>query len=91
MRIALLAIVASSLFVARSAYASETVAYSYDTQGRLINASHSGSGDNAGLGVTYQYDLAGNRTTYVVTGSKNRGQQVVVVPLNRFTVIPINP
>jgi hypothetical protein len=80
-----------SFFFTVPAHASEVIVYSYDSQGRLVDTSHSGSGDSAGLEIAYQYDLAGNRTIYVVTGSKNRGQMVVVVPLNGFTVIPINP
>ena len=71
--------------------AAESVSYIYDAQGRLVEANHSGSGSNTGLVVKYQYDLAGNRTVYIVTGSKNRGQKLVVVPLNGFTIIPINP
>jgi YD repeat-containing protein len=70
----------------------ETISYTYDTQGRLIEASHSGSGSNAGLDVQYRYDLSNNRTAQIVTGSRNKGQQVVVVPTsNGFNVIPVNP
>jgi hypothetical protein len=73
------------------AHANEVVTYQYDAQGRLTQAAYSGSGENAGLALNYQVDLTGNRLLYLVTSSKNRGQQVVVVPLNGFTVIPINP
>ncbi len=70
--------------------ASETVTYTYDAQGRLIETAHSG-GPNANLDIRYGYDLRGNRTTQTISGSKNNGQQVVVLPLNGFTIIPINP
>ena len=71
--------------------ASEIVNYSYDAQGRLIDAVHS-SGPNSGLDIQYQYDLVGNRTTQTVTGSKNAGQQAVVTPMGAgFSVTPINP
>jgi len=73
------------------ALASETVNYSYDTQGRLVQASHSGSGPNSALAIIIQYDSKGNRVSQTVTGSTNAGQEVVVLPLNGFTVIPINP
>jgi len=79
------------LLTAGAANASETITYSYDAQGRLIGASHSGSGGNTGLDITYQYDLAGNRTANAITGSKNKGQEVVVIPINGFMAIPINP
>lgn len=74
-----------------SASASETVSYSYDAQGRLIQATHSGSGPNNAMAINIQYDAKGNRLSQTVTGSTNAGQQVVVLPLNGFTIIPINP
>jgi len=83
---------ARAIAFALSATVAETVDYSYDSQGRLIEAAHSGAGSNAGLDIRYQYDLNNNRVTQTVTGSKNSGQQVVAVPLgNGINVIPINP
>ena len=74
-----------------SAVATETVTYSYDAQGRIVEAAHTGSGPNAALDIQYQYDLAGNRTTQTVTDSRNAGQQVILTPVNGFTITPINP
>lgn len=77
--------------VAVPGIASETVTYGYDAQGRLIDAAHTGGGATAGLDIQYQYDLAGNRSSQKVTGSANKGQQVIVLPINGFTIVPINP
>ena len=75
-----------------AARASETVAYIYDAQGRMIEANHSATGPNANLDIQYQYDLAGNRTVHAVTGSSNTGQQVIVTPMGgSFDITPINP
>jgi YD repeat-containing protein len=71
------------------AEAAETVVYSYDAQGRLIGAAYSGSSESAGQNITLMYDASGNRTAYTVSGSRNLGQQVIVLPLNGFTIIPI--
>jgi hypothetical protein len=48
----------------------ETIAYSYDAQGRLTNVVHSGSVNN-NLVANYTYDKADNRNTVNVTGSPN--------------------
>lgn len=50
------------------ANASETVTYSYDALGRLVASSTSG-GPNDGVATSTQFDPAGNRTNYSVTGS----------------------
>lgn len=74
------------------AVAAETITYSYDVQGRLVSAAHSGTGPNSGLNIQSQQDLTDNRTVQAVTGSKNNGQQVVVLPIgDGFKLIPINP
>lgn len=70
------------------ALASETINYSYDVHGRLIQVSRSGTVNN-GAQTVYQHDNADNRTRVTITHAASR---VVVVPLNGFTVIPIpNP
>ncbi len=43
---------------------SGSVTYVYDTLGRLSTATYS-----SGVVITYVYDAAGNRTSYVTTGS----------------------
>lgn len=78
---------AVALFVAGSpAMAQEQVKIDYDALGRLIKVTHE-SGPNSGTVSAYAYDPASNRTNVTVTGAKKR---VVVVPLNVFTVIPLN-
>lgn len=46
------------------AWAASSVTYAYDALGRLIEVAYSN-----GTVITYSYDAAGNRTTYVVTGA----------------------
>lgn len=41
-----------------------SVAYTYDSLGRLVQASYSN-----GVVITYVYDAAGNRSSYTVTGA----------------------
>lgn len=64
-----------------SAQSQETIEYTYDALGRLIEADHGTGGD-----VTYDYDEADNRTSVTVNGGS---AEIVVVPLNGFTVIPL--
>lgn len=90
----------SLTFLATSANAQEETKYSYDALGRLTDISTSG-GVNSGVATSIKYDAAGNRTNYAVSGSANTGPDtgggasaprqamVIVVPLNGFTVIPI--
>jgi len=69
------------------ASASGTITYSYDALGRLVTMDMPAS-----VQSTYKYDDAGNRYEQKVTGSPNPPpppQAVVVVPLNGFTIIPI--
>lgn len=52
---------ALALLAASAAEASETITYSYDARGRLIQVSHSGT-VNDGIVSSYSYDRADNRT-----------------------------
>lgn len=90
MRATLVLAASAAALVPIAASASETVTYGYDAKGRLVAVSHAGSVNN-GLTATYAYDAADNRTstsTVVPTGSTS--SRVVVVPLGRLTIIPIN-
>lgn len=60
------------LFAAAPALASETVTYTYDELGRLVRTSQTGSVNN-GVVTDIDYDAAGNRTDYDVTGSNGSG------------------
>lgn len=92
MRHAKWSILLTGLSLAASpAIASETTTYSYDALGRLTGSSSTGSVNN-GLNTAIQYDPAGNRTNYTVTGSSNNSPPaaaVIVVPLAGYTIIPI--
>ncbi|MEO0399449.1 MAG: RHS repeat domain-containing protein [Pseudomonadota bacterium] len=66
-------------FAAVNAYAG--VSYKYDALGRVIEADFGDKGK-----VQYDYDALGNRTVVDVDGAAN----IVVVPLNGFTIIPLN-
>ena len=73
------------------ASAQETTTYTYDALGRLTGSSVSG-GISSGTNTAIQYDPAGNRSRYQVTGASDVPRptgRVVVVPLNGFTVIPL--
>jgi predicted nicotinamide N-methyase len=48
--------------------ASETISYSYDARGRLIQVSHSGTVNN-GVVTSYSHDHANNRTNKTTTGA----------------------
>jgi len=54
-----------------AATASETITYSYDARGRLVQVKHSGTVNN-NVTANYQYDKADNRTNVNVT-SPNPG------------------
>lgn len=54
------------------AMATETVNYSYDAKGRLVQIARSGSINN-GVVTNYTYDHANNRTNKTTTGSPNPG------------------
>jgi hypothetical protein len=49
--------------------AQETITYSYDALGRLVQVYHGASGPNANTSATYTYDRADNRAQVVVTTS----------------------
>ena len=51
-----------------AASAQETITYTYDARGRLVNVDHGATGPNAGASAAYTYDGADNRTQVVVTG-----------------------
>ena len=57
------AVGALAAVAAASAFAG-SVAYTYDSLGRVIRVAYSN-----GVVITYTYDAAGNRTAYVVTGA----------------------
>ncbi|MCW2404394.1 YD repeat-containing protein [Sphingobium sp. B1D7B] len=65
--------------------AAETTTYKYDAKGRLVEVKQTGGPAN-NASSTYQYDAADNRTNVKVDAQR----RVVVVPLNGFTVIPLN-
>ncbi|MEM8918912.1 MAG: hypothetical protein AAGE37_08645 [Pseudomonadota bacterium] len=54
------------------AMATETVTYTYDELGRLVRTQQSGTVNN-GVDTQIDYDAAGNRTDYDVTGSSGTG------------------
>lgn len=53
-----------------AAYASETITYTYDARGRLVQVTHSGSVNN-NVVSNYSYDKADNRQSKTTTGSPN--------------------
>lgn len=54
--------------LASSAFATETITFTYDALGRLTQSAHSGSVNN-GQQTTYTLDPAGNRTNTTTTGA----------------------
>jgi YD repeat-containing protein len=57
-----------SAVTATQAMATETVTYTYDARGRLVQVVHSGSVNN-GQQTTYTHDKANNRTNVTTTGA----------------------
>jgi YD repeat-containing protein len=57
-----------ALAVGGSATGNETINYSYDAQGRLIQAKHSGTG-NSNVTVDQGFDNASNRVLLNVVGA----------------------
>ena len=53
-----------------TAYAAETITYSYDAKGRLVKVVHTGTVNN-GVTVDYTHDKADNRNNVKTTGSPN--------------------
>lgn len=66
----LLLLGAAALRLGSGAYAAETINYSYDARGRLIQVSRSGTVNN-NVVTNYSYDKAENRTNKTTTGSPN--------------------
>jgi YD repeat-containing protein len=62
-----LGVAALGLTCAPAALASETIAYTYDARGRLVQVLHSGT-VNDGVHTTYTYDKPGNRTNVTSIG-----------------------
>lgn len=69
-RLRTMALIAAGAIVAAAgaALADETIAYTYDAQGRLIRVVHSGDVNN-NVQANYTYDDADSRTNRNVTGS----------------------
>jgi uncharacterized protein RhaS with RHS repeats len=53
-----------------AAGAAETITYSYDARGRLVQVARTGTVNN-GVTTTHQYDKADNRVVKTTTGSPN--------------------
>jgi YD repeat-containing protein len=58
------------LLAAAPAAATETITYSYDARGRLVQVARTGTVNN-GVVTTHQYDKADNRVVKTTTGSAN--------------------
>lgn len=58
------------LLLGAAAYAAETITYSYDARGRLVQVNHAGTVNN-NVVSNYTYDKAGNRQNKTTTGSPN--------------------
>jgi uncharacterized protein RhaS with RHS repeats len=58
------------LLLGAAAYAAETITYTYDARGRLVQVNRSGTVNNNVLS-NYTYDKADNRQTKTTTGSPN--------------------
>ena len=56
------------LLLGAAAYAAETITYSYDARGRLVQVNHTGTVNN-NVVTNYAYDKANNRTNKTTTGS----------------------
>lgn len=98
-------IAAALTSMSTAAIAGETITYSYDARGRLVQVAHSGT-VNPGLNTTYAYDKADNRTSVTTagstggagtggtgtggTGSTGTQPRYIVVPLTGGTLIPIS-
>jgi uncharacterized protein RhaS with RHS repeats len=65
-------IAAGIALVPALAMATETVNYSYDAKGRLVQVARTGTINN-GVTTNYTYDHADNRTNKTTTGSPNPG------------------
>ena len=61
-----------TLCLAAPAMAAETISYSYDARGRLVQVARTGTVNN-GVTTTHQYDRADNRVLKTTSGSPNVG------------------
>lgn len=66
-KLARLTLVASIALSSSAAFSSETITYSYDARGRLVQSVRAG-GANAGVSSSYTYDKADNRSNVTVAG-----------------------
>ncbi len=55
---------------AAPAMAAETITYTYDARGRLVQVARTGTVNN-GVTTSYQFDKADNRTVKTTTGSSS--------------------
>ncbi len=60
--------VLGAAMMAGAAPATETITYSYDAHGRLIQVQHAGTVNN-GVATTYAFDKAHNRIAKTTTGA----------------------
>lgn len=58
------------LVLGAAAYAVETITYSYDARGRLLQVARTGTVNNKVV-TNYAYDKADNRSNKTTTGSPN--------------------
>ena len=56
------------LLLGAAAYAAETITYTYDARGRVVQVNHAGTVNN-NVVTNYTYDKANNRTNKTTTGS----------------------
>lgn len=66
-------------FAVSESNAAETISYSYDALGRLVRSEISG-GSRHGVVQSYEFDSAGNRLQYQVTGAANRSAITLSTP-----------
>lgn len=59
-----------SALAVSAAHAAETITYSYDAKGRLVQVARTDT-VNEGVTTTHSYDKADNRTAKATTGSPN--------------------
>jgi YD repeat-containing protein len=63
-------LVAAGGLIAAAAHATETITYTYDARGRLVQVQHSGTVNN-GVTTTYTHDKAHNRTNVTTTDASH--------------------
>lgn len=65
-----LSAIGATAMIASAAMAAETITYSYDARGRLVQVARTGT-VNSGVTTTYSHDKADNRSNTTTTGSPN--------------------